>query len=203
MTRVGLVISGAALAFLVVASAAAGRDVAGSTVSVGRAGTGTPVLQPLTKRCFNQPDGNAKPFWFHAKDGALLDGAVLGQGRVGVLLTNDSENDLCSWLSYALQLSRQGYLVLLFDIRGSGLSPIPRSQSLGRPDRAGASAMTGFCVVTFFTKRLPSWHPFLASLLGLKPLLSLSVLPATLKSASGEGKSSNVPPHRGGSTGFT
>jgi dienelactone hydrolase len=124
----------AALALLVVASAAAGGEAAGSAASAVQVGAGRPVLQPLTKRCLNQPDGNAKPFWFRATDGALLDGAVLGHGDVGILLTPELGGDVCQWLSFSVFLSQRGYLVLLFDSRGQGLSPSPTSQPVGRVD---------------------------------------------------------------------
>jgi alpha-beta hydrolase superfamily lysophospholipase len=68
-------------------------------------------------------------FRFHAADGTVLDGAVLGTGHVGVVLANEYPADLCSWLPYGLTLASRGFRVLLFDFRGYGLSGSPRRRS--------------------------------------------------------------------------
>jgi pimeloyl-ACP methyl ester carboxylesterase len=41
--------------------------------------------------------------------------AILGNGRAGVVLSNQSEQNLCSWLPYARQLVQRGFRVLLYD----------------------------------------------------------------------------------------
>lgn len=82
---------------------------------------GLPPLPPLAKRC-SAPGARATPFRFRASDGTLLDGAVLGRGRVGVVLAHEYFADLCNWLPYGLFLSRAGFRVLLFDFRDFGLS---------------------------------------------------------------------------------
>jgi pimeloyl-ACP methyl ester carboxylesterase len=113
-------------------TAAAEREAAQSAASPVRAGVTAPAHLPLLKQRCNQPDGDAKPFWFRTTDGALLDGAVLGHGQVGVVLAPELGGDVCNWLPYALFLGQHGYQVLLFDPRGQGLSPFPTSQSDGR-----------------------------------------------------------------------
>ena len=41
--------------------------------------------------------------------------AVLGTGRAGVVLSNQSNASLCAWLPFAQQLRQAGYSVLLYD----------------------------------------------------------------------------------------
>ena len=41
--------------------------------------------------------------------------AVLGAGRAGVVLSNQSNASLCAWLPFAQQLRQAGYTVLLYD----------------------------------------------------------------------------------------
>jgi pimeloyl-ACP methyl ester carboxylesterase len=47
-----------------------------------------------------------------------VEGAVVGRGRAGVVLANQSDRNLCSWLSFARVLTRAGFRVLLFDYSG-------------------------------------------------------------------------------------
>jgi pimeloyl-ACP methyl ester carboxylesterase len=44
-----------------------------------------------------------------------IPGAVLGNGRVGVVLSNQSQQNLCSWLPFANKLVQRGFSVLLYD----------------------------------------------------------------------------------------
>ena len=67
-------------------------------------------------------DLQAKTFWFRSSDGVRLNGAELGRGRTGVVLANQHNDTLCSWLDYAQVLSRNGFRVLAFDFRNTGLS---------------------------------------------------------------------------------
>ena len=84
------------------------------------------LLQPLpslAKRC-SVPGLRATTFRFKAADGVLLDGAVLGQGPVGIVFAHEAVGDLCSWVLSRLPdgLSQEGFRVLVFDYRGFGLS---------------------------------------------------------------------------------
>src|SRR4030095_5917412 len=77
----------------------------------------------LAQRCGADAQGvDAKRVWFRASDGALLDGAEVGDGEVGVVLAHESETDLCRWLPFAKTLSGKGYRAFAFDVRGSGRS---------------------------------------------------------------------------------
>jgi len=85
------------------------------------AAAGATELPPLAGRC-SVPNVHATTFRFKTGDGVLLDGAVIGQGRVGIVLAHESVGDLCNWVFEGNLLSRQGLRVLMFDYRGFGLS---------------------------------------------------------------------------------
>jgi pimeloyl-ACP methyl ester carboxylesterase len=91
-------------------------------------------LPGLTERCGRGP-GKATPVttgWFRTPDRVLLDGASFGDGSTGVALAHESPGDLCGWVSYAGVLSRAGFRVLIFDLRGFGLSQSPSGAKSGR-----------------------------------------------------------------------
>jgi alpha-beta hydrolase superfamily lysophospholipase len=78
----------------------------------------------LAKRCGDDAQGvEAKQVWFRASDGALLDGAAVGDGDVAVVLAHEYPSDLCPWLPFARTLSEHGYRAFAFDLRGSGAAP--------------------------------------------------------------------------------
>jgi alpha-beta hydrolase superfamily lysophospholipase len=78
----------------------------------------------IAQRCGADAQGvDAKQVWFRASDGALLDGAEVGDGDVGVVLAHESQSDLCPWLPFAKKLADHGYRAFAFDFRGSGSSP--------------------------------------------------------------------------------
>jgi hypothetical protein len=52
---------------------------------------------------------------FGAGRGDVLHAVILGHGSTGVVLSNQSDRDLCSWLPFAHSLTQAGYRVLLFD----------------------------------------------------------------------------------------
>jgi alpha-beta hydrolase superfamily lysophospholipase len=77
----------------------------------------------LAQRCGSDAQGvDAKRVWFRASDKALLDGAEVGDGDVGVVLAHESDSDLCQWLPFAKTLADKGYRAFAFDLRGSGSS---------------------------------------------------------------------------------
>lgn len=90
----------------------------------------------LASRCGTEAEGlDAKLVWFRASDGALLDGAAVGGGKVGVVLAHEYPADLCSWLPFARTLADEGYLAFPFDFRGSGSSPSRFGAQAARFDR--------------------------------------------------------------------
>jgi pimeloyl-ACP methyl ester carboxylesterase len=130
----------AVFAILLTGLPAGAARAAGSPSAYARVGRLAP-LPPLAKRC-GLPGVRAKPFYFKAIDGVLLDGAVLGHGQVGVVLAHQYGVDLCSSLPYALLLSRDGLRVLVFDFRGFGLSTPVTGKRSGRLDADVAGAIT-------------------------------------------------------------
>ena len=55
------------------------------------------------------PRPQAKPLSF-----GDLQGALLGHGSRGVLLSNDSGNGVCEWINLAQQLAKHGFAVLIY-----------------------------------------------------------------------------------------
>ena len=60
--------------------------------------------------------------FFNAADGTKLVGHRFGKGTTAVILTHQSEGDLCDWLPYARRLAARGYFVFPIDFRGYGFS---------------------------------------------------------------------------------
>ena len=63
--------------------------------------------------------------FFDAADGTKLVGHRFGKGTTAVILTHQSEGDLCDWLPYAKRLAARGYFVFPIDFRGYGFSDVP------------------------------------------------------------------------------
>ena len=70
--------------------------------------------------------------------GGRLEGMVLGHGRTGVVLANQSDEDLCSWLPFARATAAQGLRVLAFDY-GSGTPEREVAAAAGELRRRGAT----------------------------------------------------------------
>src|SRR5512133_23081 len=95
----------------------------------------------VATRCGDDAEGvEAKQVWFRASDNALLDGAAVGDGDVGVVLAHESPSDLCPWLPFAKTLAEHGYRAFAFDFRGSGSSPARFAAQATRYDRDVAAA---------------------------------------------------------------
>ena len=60
--------------------------------------------------------------WFYAADGTKLVGHRFGKGTTAVILTHQSEGDLCDWVPYAKRLAGKGYFAFPIDFRGYGFS---------------------------------------------------------------------------------
>jgi pimeloyl-ACP methyl ester carboxylesterase len=112
-----------------IAATTAALAVAVASAAAALAATPPP---PIAKRCGGAARSTpSRTFWFHAADGVLLDGAVLGSGKRGVVLATEFPADLCRWADEAVVLVRAGFRVLLFDFRGLGLSS--RARVVGYP----------------------------------------------------------------------
>jgi alpha-beta hydrolase superfamily lysophospholipase len=108
-------------------STGSGGDAASATTAAPV--SPSPAFRPTTlespsRRCAF-PTAAARTFWFRASDGTMLDGAVLGSGRTGIVLAHEYPADLCGWWPYAVYLGAQGFRVLLFDFRCAGVSECP------------------------------------------------------------------------------
>ena len=94
----------------------------------GSSGKPLPKTPPpaLASRCGSAyAHLRAKLVWFRAKDGTLLDGAIVGQGQRGVILSHEFPADLCGWLDFAQVLARHGFVAFPFDSRGFGAAHHP------------------------------------------------------------------------------
>jgi hypothetical protein len=58
---------------------------------------------------------DTEPLGVPVSDSVAARGVLIGRGRAGVVLANQSDRNLCSWLPFARRLSRAGFRVLLFD----------------------------------------------------------------------------------------
>lgn len=56
----------------------------------------------------------AEPLTFENASGQPLEGALLGTGTAGVVLSNDSGNGACNWFPFAQTLAEDGFRVLLY-----------------------------------------------------------------------------------------
>jgi len=80
-----------------------------------------PPLPAIAKRC-GAAHADWKTLWLKASDGTKLDAAEAGSGDRGVLMLHESPADLCGWEPYGAELARQGFRVMLVDLRTFGLS---------------------------------------------------------------------------------
>jgi len=83
----------------------------------------TALPQPSV-RC-GKPEQRAITLRFPAADGASLDGAIVGTGRIGVVLLHEYPGPMCGWWPYATYLAHHGLTAMLFDFRCFGLSACP------------------------------------------------------------------------------
>jgi alpha-beta hydrolase superfamily lysophospholipase len=139
----------------------------------------------LATRCGDDAQGvEAKQVWFRASDGALLDGAAVGNGDVGVVLAHESPSDLCPWLPFAKTLAERGYRAFAFDFRGSGASPARFGAQATRYDRDVAAA--GAEVRRLGGKKVFVVGASLGGAAALNAAPSLDPQPAGVVSLSGE-----------------
>jgi pimeloyl-ACP methyl ester carboxylesterase len=55
---------------------------------------------------------------FRAGDGVMLEGRLYGSGRIGVVLSHQSDGNLATWSEFATVLAGKGYTALAYDARG-------------------------------------------------------------------------------------
>jgi pimeloyl-ACP methyl ester carboxylesterase len=88
-----------------------------ATITATAAATAGASPQRATHDCVRGGE-----LWFRAADGTKLVGHRFGKGTTAVILTHQSEGDLCDWLPYARRLAARGYFVFPIDFRGYGFS---------------------------------------------------------------------------------
>lgn len=64
------------------------------------------------------PPAGSRTVAFPSADGVRLEGRILGEGSVGIVLSHMRPADQRSWWSFAEDLADAGYLVLTYDFRG-------------------------------------------------------------------------------------
>lgn len=92
-----------------------------------------PAVPSVAQRC-GAAGAGATSFRFRSSDGVNLVGGTLGTGTVGVVFANALSGDLCQWLPLARRFVGEGYRVLVFDFRDTGLSDFARGDAQGRAD---------------------------------------------------------------------
>lgn len=85
-------------------------------------GAAPAIAQPKTElnRCV-PADLREDAITFKSEDGVELPGLVFGSGASGVLLAHTQTEILCDWFPLARQLADDGYQVLVYEMRTSGL----------------------------------------------------------------------------------
>lgn len=100
--------------------------LAGAALMVAPAATAAP---PALDGCV-RPGPGVRLVAFRAGPADVVRAAVLGRGATGVVLSNQSDRDLCAWLPFARMLTRAGYRVLLYD--EGGLRPWTETAAAAR-----------------------------------------------------------------------
>jgi dienelactone hydrolase len=59
---------------------------------------------------------------FTTRDGVRLDGALVGEGPMGIVFIHEYPADLCGWWQFAVHAARRGMHAMLFDMRCLGRS---------------------------------------------------------------------------------
>ena len=100
------------LLLVVLAAAGCGGGNNGSTATTTAAKAPPRAPEPV-EACAGAGAG-WRTLTFHAH-GARIEGAVLGDGDVGIVFANDSGNSACGWMSFARQLAGRGIRTLVFE----------------------------------------------------------------------------------------
>lgn len=98
--------------------------VTGRRICLGRALATILCVSALAVACGSSeprptkaPEGS-EAVSFPSADGITLEGRLLGEGSVGIVLSHMRPSDQTSWWDFAKDLADRGYLVLSYDSRG-------------------------------------------------------------------------------------
>lgn len=146
------------------------------------------VAFPALDRCVHAGP-HTQLIRFRSPGGHRTRAAILGVGSTGVVLSNQSGNDLCAWLPFARQLAARGVRALVYDYRhgtesqeAAAAAAGLRQRGAGRVVLVGASLGAGASLVAA-SKRPPgvvgvvslSGESFIA---GVRQAIPRLVLPA-------------------------
>jgi pimeloyl-ACP methyl ester carboxylesterase len=84
-------------------------------ITAGCGGSSTTAKPKPTRTAAAAVDGCVRPGEAHLTKNGPTTAVVLGQGTKGVVLSNQSDQNLCSWLPEARTLAARGYRVALYD----------------------------------------------------------------------------------------
>ena len=120
---------------LAAAGCAGGENESGSpTTPATLAAPKTPP--PPATRC-GAPNAPAKSIWLQAADGTRMDGAIVGDGTIGVLFLHEypgpPNGAFCGWWPYAAWLARHHVRSLLVNLRCFGESACPSGKHVADP----------------------------------------------------------------------
>ena len=105
------------------------RLAAATALACALIGAG-PSGSPAYPGCAPGPDLHVR-----TADGTRLVGHRFGHGKAAVVLAHQYGGDVCEWAPYARRLAGLGYTVLVFDLRGFGLSQHRTGEALFRYDQ--------------------------------------------------------------------
>ena len=143
----------AVLAGLALISACASHQQSGGADATGRGGSAPPAIDG----CFTGARGTIETV--PDTGGGTLTFGVIGAGPHVIVLSNQSDENLCSWLPFAARLAASGYRVVLWDYGGSpppgeltGLAMRLRASGatrlvlMGASEGAKVSLIAGACI---------------------------------------------------------
>ncbi|MFJ6080929.1 alpha/beta hydrolase family protein [Streptomyces sp. NPDC092369] len=84
-----------------------------------------------------------KSITFKDSAGADVDGYETGTGATGVILSHQSDNNICSWVAGAEELASDGYRVIAVDSNGSEVEEIQGAAERLRGEGAGKIVLIG------------------------------------------------------------
>jgi hypothetical protein len=84
-----------------------------------------------------------KSITFKDSEGADVDGYETGTGTTGVVLSHQSDNNICSWVVGAEELASDGYRVIAVDSNGSEVEEIQGAAERLRGEGAGKIVLMG------------------------------------------------------------
>lgn len=92
----------------------------------------------LGSACSSDKTEGSFSFPFVAADGTVLRGRIYGNGAIAVVIVHDFDSSQDHLADFAKTLVSRGYMVMTYDMRGSGASPGARDASMASSDTVAA-----------------------------------------------------------------